>query len=170
MKIAMLVPFLFVILTSIACTKAEISNDPPTESNGMTITNSVNKTMILQLVNDARKKGCQCGDTFYNPAPPLTWNDLLEKAALNHAKDMYQNNFFSHFGNDGSNAAQRFERAGYNWRAYGENIGMGYKNEKEVVEGWLSSPGHCKNIMDRKFTEMAVARVGSYWTQTFGAR
>ena len=126
--------------------------------------------MLLQLVNDARKKGCQCGDTYYTPAPPLVWNDLLEKAASNHARDMYKNNFFNHSGKDGSNAALRLERVGYNWRAYGENIGMGYKDEKEVVEGWLNSPGHCKNIMDKKFKEMAVARSGSYWTQTFGAR
>jgi uncharacterized protein YkwD len=170
MKTAMLVPLLFMVLTSIACTKAEVINDPPTGNSEVTISNTVNKTMLLQLVNDARKKGCQCGDTYYNPAPPLAWNELLEKAAMKHAKDMYQNNFFSHSGKDGSNAAQRLDRAGYNWRAYGENIGMGYKDEKDVVEGWLSSPGHCKNIMDRKFTEMAVARVGNYWTQTFGAR
>jgi len=53
---------------------------------------------------------------------------------------------------------------------YGENIGMGYKNEKEMVEGWLKSPGHCKNIMNKGYKEMGVAKVGSYWTQTFGAR
>jgi len=39
-----------------------------------------------------------------------------------------------------------------------------------VIEGWLKSPGHCKNIMSQKYKEMGVARVGNYWTQTFGSQ
>jgi uncharacterized protein YkwD len=100
----------------------------------------------------------------------LLWNDVLEKAAYHHSADMYQNDYFSHTALDGSNGGVRIQRAGYNWMTYGENIAMGYKNERETVEGWLSSPGHCKNIMNRSFKEMGVARVGNYWTQEFGAK
>ena len=165
----MFFPLLFAALVSVSCNKAEGLTDPPTESEAK-VPGTINKTMILQLVNEARKKGCNCGDTYYAPVPPLAWNELLEKAAYNHAKDMYQNNYFSHTGKDGSTAGERLSRVGYTWRSFGENIGMGYRNEKEVVEGWLKSPGHCKNIMAMKFKEVAVARVGDYWTQTFGSR
>ena len=130
----------------------------------------VNKITLLKLVNAARKKGCQCGDTYYNPAPALTWNEQLEAAARLHSADMYSKKYFSHTSPDGKKAGDRIEKAGYHWMMYGENIGMGYKNEKEVVEGWLKSPGHCKNIMNKDYKEMGVAKVGNYWTQTFGAR
>ncbi|GAA4755336.1 CAP domain-containing protein [Flavisolibacter ginsenosidimutans] len=130
----------------------------------------VNKTLLLQLVNDVRKKGCKCGDTWYPSAPPVAWNELLEKAALNHSTDMNRNGFFSHTSPTNGKAGPRLEAIGYNWRTYGENIAMGYESEKEVVAGWLTSPGHCKNIMNPSYKEMGVAKVGNLWTQDFGTR
>ena len=62
-----------------------------------------------------------------------------------------KNKYFAHIGSDGSTAGSRIEEAGYNWRTYGENIGQGYKSEEEVIEGWLHSAGHCKNIMSKNF-------------------
>lgn len=131
---------------------------------------TVNKTVLLNLVNDARKKGCNCGNTYYAPVPSLTWNDQLEKAAYDHSNDMFQKKYFSHIGSDGSGAGERISSIGYNWKFYGENIGEGYQSEQEIVKGWLNSPGHCANIMNRNFKEFGVARVGDYWTQDFGSK
>ena len=46
----------------------------------------------------------------------------------------------------------------------------------EVTEGWLTSPAHCENIMDARFTEIGIAyaaslntAAGMYWTQVFAA-
>ena len=130
--------------------------------------NTLDKNLILALVNDVRKKGCKCGDTYYYQAPPLKWNDKLEKAAMKHSKDMLEKKYFSHTSPDGSNAGVRLDRMGYRWTAFGENIAQGYSSEKQVVEGWLRSPGHCRNIMSKLYKEMGVARSGKYWTQTFG--
>lgn len=157
-------PLIFSLLLS--CTKEQGVSNITDHLSG----NTVNKAVILQLVNEARKKGCNCGDTYYGPAPALTWNDLLEKAALGHTIDMSQKNFFSHTGSDGSASSERISNAGYNWKFYGENIAEGYKTEQEVVSGWLSSPGHCSNIMNKNFKEIGVARVNDYWTQDFGSR
>lgn len=159
----MFLPILFSFLLS--CTKEQAvaaKNDP--------VPNTVNKTVLLQLVNEARKKGCNCGDSYYPPVPALTWNDVLEKAAYNHSKDMNDKNFFSHTGTDGSGSGERISREGYNWNYYGENLAFGYMSEKQVVDGWLSSPGHCRNIMNKSFKEMGVARVNNYWTQDLGSR
>jgi uncharacterized protein YkwD len=128
---------------------------------------TLNKALILQLVNSVRKKGCQCGGEWYGPAPALTWNNRLETAALAHSRDMFQNHYFSHTAPDGSSAGQRIQDAGYEWRTYGENIAAGYTSEQETVQGWLQSPGHCKNIMNKDFREMGVGRAGNYWTQSF---
>lgn len=156
-------PVLFSLL--LLCTKdqTKVSANAP----GV---NTANKTVLLHLVNDARKKGCNCGDTYYPPVPVLTWNDLLETAAYAHSKDMVQKNFFSHTGSDGSSSSERIGRAGYNWNYYGENIAAGYLSEKDVVDGWLSSPGHCRNIMYQNFKEMGVGRVNNHWTLDFGSR
>ncbi|HYK57071.1 MAG TPA: CAP domain-containing protein, partial [Flavisolibacter sp.] len=116
------------------------------------------------------KKGCNCGGTYYSPAPALTWNEQLEKAAQAHSTDMYKKRYFSHTSPNGDGAGDRIAKAGYRWQFYAENIGMGYRNENEVVEGWLKSPGHCKNIMNKNYKEMGVAKAGNYWTQTFGAK
>jgi uncharacterized protein YkwD len=130
----------------------------------------VNKTLLLQLVNEVRKKGCQCGDTYYSPAPALSWNNQLEQAALVHSNDMYANNYFSHASKDGSKAGDRIDDAGYRWRTYGENIAFGYRTEREVVQGWIQSPGHCKNIMNKAYKEMGISRVGNFWTQVFATK
>ncbi len=130
----------------------------------------INKSLLLQLINDVRKKGCKCGDTWYPAAPALTWNSQLEQAALVHSNDMYANNYFSHAAKDGSKAGNRIDDAGYRWKTYGENIAFGYRSEREVVRGWIRSPGHCKNIMVKGFKEMGVARVGDFWTQVFATK
>jgi len=128
------------------------------------------KERMLQYVNKARAKGCQCGDTYFPPAPALQWNDKLESAAQQHSNEMNARKYFSHTSKDGSKAGDRITRAGYAWKTYGENIGMGFATEKEMVDGWLKSPGHCRNIMNRSYTEMGAGKAGQYWTQTFGAR
>ena len=152
-------PFLF-------CTVNEPNGPGPRD----TVPAEVNKTTLLKLVNEARKKGCNCGGTYYSPAPALTWNEQLEKAAQAHSTDMYKKKYFSHTSPNGDGAGDRIAKAGYRWQFYAENIGMGYRNENEVVEGWLKSPGHCKNIMNKNYKEMGVAKAGNYWTQTFGAK
>lgn len=156
--------FLSLLLTLVA------SHDSTPVSAGSPVLPAVNKTVLLQLVNTARKKGCHCGETYYAPAPPLTWNDQLEKAAFLHSEDMFRNRYFSHTGSDGSGSGERISRAGYTWTFYGENIAAGFPDEKQVVEGWLSSPSHCRNIMNSRYTEMGVARVGDYWTQDFARK
>lgn len=165
MRIFMLALFSFMVAHSFAQAQAL----QPNEKGDASLT-SVNKTLLLQLVNGVRKTGCKCGDTWYAPAPALTWNAQLEKAAQAHSRDMSRNNYFSHTGQDGSTAGSRMQDAGYQWRNYGENIAAGWTTEQEVITGWLHSTGHCKNIMNKDFREMGVARTGNLWTQDFGTR
>lgn len=152
------------LLFFMACNKSETNEGfvtPPTTTN---------EAVMLQLVNAYRSKGCNCGDEYFDATTPLTWNDTLELAAYNHSTDMNSKNFFDHKGSDGSMANNRIEKYNYNWTAYGENIASGYQTESEVVEAWIKSPGHCKNIMNPNFEEIGVARAGDYWTQVFGAQ
>jgi uncharacterized protein YkwD len=141
-----------------------------TPSNGTDIVYNLNKSTLLQLVNNTRQKGCTCGTTTMPPVVSVTWNDQLAKAADNHSLDMKSNNYFSHTGTDGSNPSTRITAVGYSWQAYGENIALGYSDEQAVMNGWLNSEGHCKNIMGADFSEMGAGREGDYWTQDFGKK
>lgn len=130
---------------------------------------------MLELINAARSEPRNCGGEAFPASDPLAWNDELMSAATQHSEDMASHNFFSHTGSDGSSVADRIDRAGYRWRNVGENIAAGRDNAADTVSDWLGSPGHCKNLMNPAFTEMAVACVESgqsdfkrYWTNTLG--
>ncbi|MGY5125748.1 CAP domain-containing protein [Streptomyces nigrescens] len=116
---------------------------------------------VVELVNDERRKaGCS----------PLTVNAKLTKAAQDHSKDMADHQNMSHTGSDGSSPEDRITRAGYNWSSYGENVAYGYSTPESVMEGWMTSPGHKRNILDCSFKEIGVghAQPDDYWTQDFG--
>lgn len=151
-----------------SCRKNDVTDKIPVNPPGGST--NVNQATLLQLVNNFRQSGCNCGNTAMPPVASITWNDQLGVASLNHSNDMNANNYFSHTGANGSSAGDRITAAGYQWTAYGENIAKGYPTEQAVMDGWIKSEGHCKNIMSANFKEMGVARVGDYWTQEFGSR
>jgi uncharacterized protein YkwD len=126
---------------------------------------------LLTRVNTARINGRQCGSRYYKPVSPVTWNTLLEAAAQRHSNDMANNNWFSHYGSDGSSPWDRIRAAGYSMLSGGENIAAGYSTVLSVIEGWLKSPGHCANIMSPYFREIGAAKAvnlnsyyRTYWT------
>lgn len=130
---------------------------------------------VLRLVNAARAQPQRCGNKKFPPVPPLTFNERLLVAATTQAKDLAKRGVISHQGADGSSPGDRATRSGYAWKNVGENVAAGQVSAQEVVAGWLGSPGHCRNIMDPDFTQMAVAyvintrqEIGIYWAQVFG--
>jgi uncharacterized protein YkwD len=125
--------------------------------------------VMLQEVNKVRGQSCKCGNERQSAAPPLVWDDKLERAAQRHANDMARKKFFSHTGSDKSTVSSRVDKEKFVWMLVGENLADGYKSEADVVAGWMTSPGHCKNIMNPEFTHMgvAVSKDGRYWVQVF---
>ena len=166
-----ILPVYFIIKRRIIFLPKEdtVTEKPDTGGEGGT-DSTVNESSLLALVNNVRKTGCTCGTTAMPAVAPDTWNNVLENVALLHSTDMSTNNYFSHTGRDGSSPGDRITQAGYNWRAYGENIAKGYTSEQAVMTGWLQSEGHCKNIMSSKVKEMGVGRDGNYWTQVFASK
>ena len=131
---------------------------------------------VLELVNAARAAERTCGRQNFAPASALKRSPVLAAAAAAHARDMAEHAELTHTGSDGSKPADRLTRAGYEWRASGENVAAGQHDADTVVAAWLKSPGHCANIMEPSFTEMGVAFVqvpganpSIYWAQSFAA-
>lgn len=91
----------------------------------------------------------------------LKRNRTLERVATRYTKRMVSEDFFDHVAPDGSDLTHRIRRTSYlkgSWKRWsiGENIawGMGaLGTPKEIVAGWMKSPGHRRNILDRRFRE-----------------
>jgi uncharacterized protein YkwD len=130
---------------------------------------------VLDLINQARATPRYCGNRAFSAARPVRWNNSLAVASRLHSEDMARYNYFGHNGSDGSAPAQRVERAGYRYRATGENIAAGQMKPEDAVAGWIKSPSHCSNLMNPVYTDMGAAfavnaksEMGVYWTQAFG--
>ena len=130
---------------------------------------------VLTAINAARAKA-GCG--------PLRVNGKLVAAAKAHARAMAEQNFFGHAGKDGSRFSSRLARQGYSFRTAAENIAAGQKSASQVVNSWLKSSGHRRNILNCRMTETGIALVYQaddrpirgnpaplryYWVQVFAA-
>ncbi|MEI7420964.1 MAG: CAP domain-containing protein [Prolixibacteraceae bacterium] len=126
--------------------------------------------IMLSLINKYRKEGCKCGRTFMPAVDTLIWNRKLELAALKHSKDMFDHKYFDHINKKGLGPSTRITREGYIWSTCGENIAKGQKTVEEVMHGWITSEGHCKNLMNKSFKEVGSGRTGNIWVQNFGTQ
>jgi len=148
----------------------------------------LDKEHYLTAINNARSEARTCGDYGDFPAvSPVTWNEKLYRTAYEHSQDMANTNTFSHAGSnteydwsrtpeEPSDMQERLDSHGYIWDAISENIAAGTSMDtaQKAINIWLTSPGHCKNIMDPNMSEVGMAKVTNnsstyhnYWTQNF---
>jgi len=118
------------------------------------------KNKMLKEVNDERKKA---------NAPALCYNEKLNKAARIYADDMIKTDAWGHIGSDGSEPADRVDRTGYRWSGVGENIAWGQESVGDVMDDWMSSPGHKRNILNPQFEHFGAVWKNDYWVQVFGS-
>ena len=130
---------------------------------------------VLHRVNALRAAGAVCGATAYGAAGPLRWNVQLQQAAQSHSSDMARNNYFSHGSPSWGTMAQRVQASGYGYTRLGENIAAGQATALTTLDGWIRSPGHCQNLMNPAFQDVALACVRNdqsrfryYWTMNLG--
>lgn len=110
---------------------------------------------ILEMTNDFRKK---YGLGVVKP------DNKLANAARAYAEYLARSGKFAHDG-DGRQPAERVTAAGYQYCFVAENLALnqssaGFQTRdlaKQMVEGWVNSPGHRKNLLAEHATETAVA-------------
>ncbi|HVV06531.1 MAG TPA: CAP domain-containing protein [Puia sp.] len=116
---------------------------------------------ILRYVNEYRhKKGLA----------PLRANSFLSSIALEHSRDMLTGK--TPFGHEGFH--ERIDRIRKRLgpiHVAAENVASGPMSAREVVDGWLHSAGHRRNIEGNfKLTGIGLARRGDgmiFFTQIF---
>ena len=122
---------------------------------------------LLDAVNDVRT---------LNNLPPLEMDERLYQAARKHAVDMARRDYFSHVSPDGTTPSQRVSDEQYRWVSVAENIAAGYTSVVDVVNGWVNSAGHYRNIRCTRCTRTGIAKVSdptaqwkNYYVQVFAS-
>jgi uncharacterized protein YkwD len=153
--------------------------NPPSSDTGQTPSDEpLNdfQAEMLDLVNEARAQGRDCGNTFYPAAPSVSWDTRIEDAALGHSLDMAEIGELVHIGSDGSDPGDRLLMEGYEWVTYGENILVGLDQGENVINNWINSPGHCTILMNPAYEDVGVGAAEGlfqgeteiYWTLDLG--
>lgn len=99
---------------------------------------------------------------------PLRFDVKLATSARGHAEDMIARDYFAHDSPDGENFSTRAKAAGYEGFPRAENIAYGQYAPTDVMQSWMSSDGHRKNILLEDTTALGVGKSGRHWVQVFG--
>ena len=150
-----------------ACATSSVSSQKPRVKNS-SISSTHFESLFLIEVNKVRSIARFCGNKKYPAAPALTLNSKLSSASYKHSQDMSENQFLEHVSSNGDTLVERMHDVNYRWSAIGENLAHNQKTIQQVIEDWLSSPGHCSNLMSSDYTQAGVAVVNWYWTQVYG--
>ncbi|MHC9390380.1 CAP domain-containing protein [Clostridioides difficile] len=142
------------------------STNKPDDNNNSDSTSenfSAYQKEVVDLVNVERAKA---------GLNPLTLDSSISNVATKKSQDMIDNNYFSHNSPTYGSPFDMLKKFGVSYKTAGENIAMGQKTPKEVVNAWMNSEGHRKNIMNPNFSKIGVGVAqksgGSiYWTQIF---
>lgn len=97
----------------------------------------------------------------------LKWNGKAAGAAYLHSKEMSDKGYFSHESPEKGTLLDRLTLAEVSFELAGENIAQGYMDGIDAVEGWLNSPGHRKNLLENRFTQLGVGVYRNFYTQNF---
>ena len=118
---------------------------------------------IVKWTNHQRAKhGCR----------KVVVDNRLIRAARDHSAWMARNAKFSHTGYRGTSFATRIRRADFG-RPLSENIAYGYSTGAAVVNAWMKSSGHRRNMLNCRARSVGVGAVynhngRAYYTQDFG--
>ena len=95
----------------------------------------------------------------------------MQNVARVKAKDMVDNNYFSHTSPIYGSPFDMLKNYGISYKTAGENI-AGNSTNSEAVNAWMNSSGHRANILNANYTDLGVGIAKSsngtmYWTQMF---
>ena len=110
----------------------------------------ITPSTIISLTNQERSAG---------GLNTLNQNAKLTAAAKAKAENMFEEQYWDHFGPNGETPWQFITAAGYNYVYAGENLAKGFRTSEGVVEAWMASPTHRDNILSKNYKDIGVAVV-----------
>jgi uncharacterized protein YkwD len=107
------------------------------------------------------QKGILEWTNFYrnqNNLKLLEEDEQLDKIAYLRIKDMFEKQYFAHYSKSGIGAPEIAQNVSYKYITIGENIALGnFSDDKELVDAWMASEGHRKNILNARYTKIGIA-------------
>lgn len=115
--------------------------------------------LVIEFVNIERSK---------EGLSPLENHTVLSQVARMKSQDMYENDYFAHESPTYGSPFEMMDQFDISSSRSGENIAMGQRTSEQVVDSWMNSPGHRKNILG-DYTHIGVGYVETrnIWTQMF---
>jgi hypothetical protein len=99
----------------------------------------------------------------------LKINYSLDNAAQKKSSDMIKRNYFDHYAY-GLSPWVFIQNENYDYLYAGENLAMDFNTAEGMVNAWMASPSHRKNILNPDFNEMGVGVVKGEFSDTAGQR
>lgn len=116
------------------------------------------RTGVCKLVNKARNN---------RKLKSVKLDPEISLVAQKYAVEMDKKGFFSHESPSGSTMTKRLKNGKIVYVMAGENIARGQSSPKEVMNAWMNSPGHRRNILTKGFGKMGLGFSNYYWVQVF---
>jgi uncharacterized protein YkwD len=76
----------------------------------------------------------------------VSYDSRLDAAAQKYAVEQASISGLSHVGLNGSTVGDRIRAEGYEPRGWAENLAKGQQSEAAVLQAWINSPGHNRNL------------------------
>ena len=145
------------------------------------------RTTAMSLVNEARAE---------QGLPPLETSDELVQIATRHSEDMAARGYFAHDSLDGDTYLDRYREAGFycqrrvglithqgaeniyqgwatnsltlqNWRIVEVKVSNAGILAEQAVSGWMESPGHRANILNRVWQQQGIGVATGYGDRVY---
>jgi uncharacterized protein YkwD len=124
----------------------------PDRGNTLAYATNLSTSGLLQSTNGHRSN---------HGRAKLSINQALNSAAQAKANDMVNRDYWSHNTPDGQEPWIFIQNAGYKYQKAGENLAYGFLTSNDTVAGWMNSPTHKQNMLDRDFTEVGFGFANS---------
>lgn len=120
--------------------------------------------LILDMINEARQEEQECGSTSYGPSDELEMDPQLRCAARIHSWDMDGRNYYDHDTPEGLSPSGRVSIVPGPNSSAAENIYDWWASPEQIFQGWMNSPGHCKNMMCGGYNRVGIGIYGDKHT------
>lgn len=134
-------------------TNSNDSNDSNNTNNSSNSTIGLNsdEQEVFNLINNQRKQ---------NGLNELLINSEVQNVARIKAKDMVDNNYFSHTSPTYGSPFDMLKNFKISYNTAGENI-AGNSSNSGAVTAWMNSSGHRANILNSSFNQTGIGVVQS---------
>ncbi len=89
----------------------------------------------------------------------LSANSQLTAAAYAKAQDIFEYQYWSHYGPEGQTPWDFILSSGYDYVYAGENLAKGFSSSEALMSAWMASKSHRENIINANYSDIGVAVV-----------